>query len=214
MTVGKRIAKLRKERKLSQKELASLLFVADKTISSWEIDRTEPSLEMLVKLSDVFGCSMSFLIHGEEEQMDMQQEITIKLSKDEFRYLEAFMNLMVVEERIQAEGNEENKERLMLLKEKISKSYYESKANLSRKISDEEGQQRYKVLEQAISEKQKVKIVYYSFDQKEIVRVIHPSELFWSKESWYCVAFCELRQDTRVFELNRIRKYMLLDEGF
>ena len=165
MTVGKRIAKLRKERKLSQKELASLLFVADKTISSWEIDRTEPSLEMLVKLSDVFGCSMSFLIHGEEEQMDMQQEITIKLSKDEFRYLEAFMNLMVVEERIQAEGNEENKERLMLLKEKISKSYYESKANLSRKISDEEGQQRYKVLEQAISEKQKVKIVYYSFDQ-------------------------------------------------
>ncbi|MBQ7051081.1 MAG: helix-turn-helix transcriptional regulator, partial [Firmicutes bacterium] len=119
MTVGKRIAKLRKERKLSQKELATLLFVADKTISSWEIDRTEPSLEMLVKLSDVFGCSMSFLIHGEEEQMDMQQEITIKLSKDEFRYLEAFMNLMVVEERIQAEGNEENKERLMLLKEKI-----------------------------------------------------------------------------------------------
>ena len=62
MTVGKRIAKLRKERKLSQKELASLLFVADKTISSWEIDRTEPSLEMLVKLSDVFGCSMSFLM--------------------------------------------------------------------------------------------------------------------------------------------------------
>jgi transcriptional regulator with XRE-family HTH domain len=107
MTVGKRIAKLRKERKLSQKELASLLFVADKTISSWEIDRTEPSLEMLVKLSDVFGCSMSFLIHGEEDQMDAQQEITIKLSKDEFRYLEAFMNLMVVEERIQEEGNQE-----------------------------------------------------------------------------------------------------------
>ena len=54
----------------------------------------------------------------------------------------------------------------------------------------------------------------FDVDIKEIERVIHPSELFWSKESWYCVAFCELRQDTRVFELNRIRKYMLLDEGF
>ena len=204
MTVGKRIAKLRKERKLSQKELANLLFVADKTISSWEIDRTEPSLEMLAKLSDVFGCSMSFLIHGEEEQME--QEITIKLSKDEFRYLEAFMNLMVVEERIREEGSAENKEQLLQLKEKISQSYYESKANLSRKISDEEGQDRFKVLEQGVTENRKVKILYYSFDQKEIERVIHPSELFWSKESWYCVAFCELRQDIRVFELNRIRK--------
>ena len=214
MTVGKRIAKLRKERKLSQKELATLLFVADKTISSWEIDRTEPSLEMLVKLSDVFGCSMSFLIHGEEDQIDAQQEITIKLSKDEFRYLEAFMNLMVVEERIQEEGNQENKEQLLQLKEKISQSYYESKAKLSRKISDEEGQERYKVLEQGVAEKRKVKILYYSFDQKEIERVIQPSELFWSKESWYCVAFCELRQDTRVFELNRIRKYELLNDEF
>ena len=212
MTVGKRIAKLRKERKLSQKELANVLFVADKTISSWEIDRTEPSLEMLAKLSDVFGCSMSFLIHGEEDQME--QEITIKLSKDEFRYLEAFMNLMVVEERIREEGSEENKEQLLQLKEKISQSYYESKANLSRKISDEEGQERYRVLEQGVAEKRKVKIVYYSFDQKEIERVIQPSELFWSKESWYCVAFCELRQDTRVFELNRIRKYELLEEKF
>ena len=214
MTVGKRIAKLRKERKLSQKELATLLFVADKTISSWEIDRTEPSLEMLVKLSDVFGCSMSFLIHGEEDQMDAQQEITIKLSKDEFRYLEAFMNLMVVEERIQEEGNQENKEQLLQLKEKISQSYYESKAKLSRKISDEEGRERYKVLEQGVAEKRKVKILYYSFDQKEIERVIQPSELFWSKESWYCVAFCELRQDNRVFELNRIRKYELLNDEF
>ena len=214
MTVGKRIAKLRKERKLSQKELATLLFVADKTISSWEIDRTEPSLEMLVKLSDVFGCSMSFLIHGEEDHMDAQQEITIKLSKDEFRYLEAFMNLMVVEERIQEEGNQENKEQLLQLKEKISQSYYESKAKLSRKISDEEGQERYKVLEQGVAEKRKVKILYYSFDQKEIERVIQPSELFWSKESWYCVAFCELRQDNRVFELNRIRKYELLNDEF
>ena len=102
----------------------------------------------------------------------------------------------------------------MQLKEKISQSYYESKATLSRKISDEEGQERYKVLEQGVAEKRKVKILYYSFDQKEIERVIQPSELFWSKESWYCVAFCELRQDNRVFELNRIRKYELLDDEF
>ena len=121
---------------------------------------------------------------------------------------------MVVEERIQEEGNQENKEQLLQLKEKISQSYYESKAKLSRKISDEEGQERYKVLEQGVAEKRKVKILYYSFDQKEIERVIQPSELFWSKESWYCVAFCELRQDTRVFELNRIRKYELLDDEF
>lgn len=91
MTLGKRIAELRKESRLSQQELADKLFVTDKTISSWETDRTEPSLEMIVKLSTTFGCSSSYLIYGDIIKNDVETEIKIKLTKDEFGRLEQFM---------------------------------------------------------------------------------------------------------------------------
>ena len=52
MSIGERIKKLRNKKGITQLELANKLFVTDKTVSSWESDRTEPSLEMLVKLSE------------------------------------------------------------------------------------------------------------------------------------------------------------------
>ena len=51
MNLGKRILELRKKMKLTQQALAEKMFVTDKTISSWEANRTEPSLEDFVKLS-------------------------------------------------------------------------------------------------------------------------------------------------------------------
>ena len=44
MDYGKRISKLRQDKNITQKDLASRLYVTDKTISSWESNRTEPSL--------------------------------------------------------------------------------------------------------------------------------------------------------------------------
>ena len=54
MEIGKRIAILRKKNKMTQKELADKLFVSDKAISSWEAGRTEPSLELVMKLMVMF----------------------------------------------------------------------------------------------------------------------------------------------------------------
>ena len=51
MDLGNRIAHLRKRKGWTQNDLANLIFVTDKTVSSWELNRTEPSLETLVKLS-------------------------------------------------------------------------------------------------------------------------------------------------------------------
>ncbi len=82
---------LRKNKGLSQQELANVLFVTDKTISSWENDRTEPGLEMMVKLSEVLECSASYLIYGDVKRNDIETEIKIKLSKKEFEELKIFM---------------------------------------------------------------------------------------------------------------------------
>lgn len=92
MNLGKRLSELRKEKSLTQTELASLLYVTDKTISSWESDRTEPGLEMLIKLSERLDCSVGYLIYGENPKSDIETEIKIKITENEYKYLNEFMN--------------------------------------------------------------------------------------------------------------------------
>ena len=92
MNCGKRISDLRKQKNLTQKELADILFVSDKAISSWELNRTEPSLEFVMKLSEVLECSVSYLIYGDNQKNDIETEIKIKLTENEFKYLDSFMN--------------------------------------------------------------------------------------------------------------------------
>ncbi len=53
---------LRLARNLSQKELASLLSVSHKTVSHWESGYTEPSLEMVYKLKNLFQISYEELL--------------------------------------------------------------------------------------------------------------------------------------------------------
>lgn len=91
MNLGNKILNLRKEKGLTQQELADKLFVTDKTISSWESDRTEPDLEMLIKLSEILETSVGNLLYSDNEKNDIETEIKVKLSKEEFERIEKFM---------------------------------------------------------------------------------------------------------------------------
>ncbi len=91
MNIGNRIKDMRKEKNMTQKELADILFVSDKAVSSWEGNRTEPSLELIVKLSEIFDCSTSYLIYGDISRNDIETEIKIKLTEKEFKELELVM---------------------------------------------------------------------------------------------------------------------------
>lgn len=77
MDIGKRLNKLRKTKNITQLELADILFVTDKTISSWESNRTTPSLEMLVKLSEILNYNIGYLIYGDNFKNDIETEIKI-----------------------------------------------------------------------------------------------------------------------------------------
>ncbi|HAX02478.1 MAG: hypothetical protein A2Y45_04275 [Tenericutes bacterium GWC2_34_14] len=63
--IGDVIKKIRKEHGLTQKDLADLLFVSDKTISSWENDRTVPDIYMLERISKMYHIPMNDLMVGE-----------------------------------------------------------------------------------------------------------------------------------------------------
>lgn len=65
MSFGQRLYYLRKERNLSQEDLAELLSVSRQSISKWETDASVPELDKLIKLGEVFGISLDHLIRNE-----------------------------------------------------------------------------------------------------------------------------------------------------
>lgn len=92
MNIGERISKLRQVKNKTQQELANQLFVTDKTISSWETNRTEPSLEMLVKLSEILDCSIGYLIYGDNPKINIETEIKIKITENDYKRLISFLD--------------------------------------------------------------------------------------------------------------------------
>ncbi len=94
MSYGERISNLRQSKNITQKELSSKLYVTDKTISSWESNRTEPSLEMIIKLSEILECSASYLIYGDNFKDNIEMEIKVKLTKEEYDNLNRTMKLI------------------------------------------------------------------------------------------------------------------------
>lgn len=72
----------------------------------------------------------------------------------------------------------------------------------------------YLSLRKAINRKNKVKIKYYSNDSGLNDRVIHPAEMFYYLEEWYVAAFCEKRNAIRLFKLNYIQEYEILDDKY
>ncbi len=63
--IGKFIAKLRKEKHMTQEQLGEVLGVTNKTISRWENGNYMPSIEMLQLLSQTFAVSINELLSGE-----------------------------------------------------------------------------------------------------------------------------------------------------
>ena len=68
---GKLIRKLRRERNLTQKELADMICVSDKAVSKWECGGGMPDLSLLPPLAKVFGISTETLLSGSLEENDM-----------------------------------------------------------------------------------------------------------------------------------------------
>lgn len=63
---GERLALLRKERSLSQQQIADELGVRRPVVAKWEAGRSDPKLSSLARIAEVLGCSIAYLV-GETE---------------------------------------------------------------------------------------------------------------------------------------------------
>lgn len=54
---------------MSQADLASELDIARESVARWEIGASCPSVQMLMKMSDLFGCSVDYLLGRSQERV-------------------------------------------------------------------------------------------------------------------------------------------------
>ena len=92
---GNFISELRKEKKLTQKELAEKIIVSDKAVSRWETGKGYPDVTSLVSLSEYFDVSVNELLAGKRLTAE-----DIKETADE--------NLISVFEQVQKNKKQQN----------------------------------------------------------------------------------------------------------
>ena len=70
MKIGKNIKAIRISQKIEQKELANRLHISNKTVSSWECDRTEPNIGMFEKIAEALNVTKMELLEGRKKAPD------------------------------------------------------------------------------------------------------------------------------------------------
>ena len=100
--IGKFIFELRKEKKMTQQELADKIGVTDRAISKWENGRGMPDLSLMRPLCDVLGITLNELISGEridkkEYQKKSEENIinTINYSNKKTKFFKIFLGCLI-----------------------------------------------------------------------------------------------------------------------
>ena len=92
--IGEFLRDLRKEKDMTQEELAEKFGVSSRSVSRWENGITMPELGILVELADFYEVDIKELIDGERKSENMNQETKETLQKAA-DYAEAEKRLVV-----------------------------------------------------------------------------------------------------------------------
>ena len=80
--IGKHIASLRKEKKLTQQQLGDKLFVTDKAVSKWERGLSLPDITILERLADELGTDIYGILQVEKKNnLDIEKILHEERSK-------------------------------------------------------------------------------------------------------------------------------------
>ena len=94
--IGDSLYKLRRERHLSQEEMASALNMKLTTYRSIETGRTKGRIDTLINISKYFGVSLDYLVYGDKnrqnEILDLLSELDINTQDIICKILKAAIN--------------------------------------------------------------------------------------------------------------------------
>ena len=89
-TLNERIKQLRKDKGWTQGQLAEQLGVTDKAVSKWEVGEANPDISLLVKMAQLFGVTVDYLLTGvaPEKEVIIKSPKEMLLETDDVSYLE------------------------------------------------------------------------------------------------------------------------------
>ncbi|MCR5749319.1 MAG: helix-turn-helix domain-containing protein [Lactobacillus sp.] len=79
--IGQRIRDLRKQKRVSQTELAKSAGVSQTTVTAWETGKAEPSSSAVAKLADIFNVTTDYLLGRPNKQETKKDDV--ELSDDD-----------------------------------------------------------------------------------------------------------------------------------
>lgn len=107
---GDRLKDLRKEKGVTQPELASLFNVTTSTVSAWEVGKAQPNYDILIGLADYFNVTTDYLLglnqddHAKIEKLRSACQEAGLMAGQDFT-LEEFEKAMLVVETLRDKKN-------------------------------------------------------------------------------------------------------------
>lgn len=81
MRFEEKIVEFRKQKGLSQEELAEQLGVSRQAVSRWELGQTLPDIPNLLQLCELFGVSADYLVKDEEQNVEKSDQSAKSIAK-------------------------------------------------------------------------------------------------------------------------------------
>jgi transcriptional regulator with XRE-family HTH domain len=94
-TLGQRLARLRKERGLTQKQIAESTGLIQELVSSYELDKLRLNSDMILRFAEVLEVSADELLRGSKSTITAKKQPSIKL----VRRMEQIESLPLYEQR-------------------------------------------------------------------------------------------------------------------
>lgn len=104
MTLGERLRQLRQRSGLSQEDVAQKLFVSRQSVSKWELDQAEPSVDNLRVLAKLYDVTLDELLAGEDSGGPAQQEPS-EPAPDESEFVRRYRSVVLFRTAVMVVSN-------------------------------------------------------------------------------------------------------------
>ena len=103
MSIGERIQDLRKERNVSQMQLAQVMCVSRQAVSKWENDQAAPDMIKLIQLADVLDTDVEYLATGVHSRLVCPPQVVTVVEKVDNIVEKIVEKPVVVEKTVEVE---------------------------------------------------------------------------------------------------------------
>ena len=175
--------------KYTVKELSEKLGITQRMVRYYKQELEESG----IPIETFMGPNGGYFIINRQSQYNQFNKYDIQLLENVYKILKDNDYIYI------------DKYKKLLEKIKIINDINEEKSKYVFTNKIEDNSKLYFILNEAIVNNSKITILYRNLNQEWQEREIHPIQIFKFDNRFYVTAYCELRNDIRHFECNRIK---------